>query len=204
MVDTVHPESVEPEVYPDTSIFVNLLGVKTSKEMKEKEGGITFLRTLELLQKPELISQTFDFSHLRAIHKYLFQDIYSWAGKPRSYDVKKGNDLFTPSDCLMKYESQVFQRSIDFLQRTEKPSKEDAAKQLASCLGIINIYHPFPEGNGRTQRVFISCLAAVFDFSVDWDKVHAWEMVETSKAYHNGNPEPLEYLMMRIVSESPL
>lgn len=90
MVDTVFSDSVEPECYPNTSVFINYLGITSSKELRAKEAGFTAIRSIELLQKPDLLLQTFDFKHLKSIHQYLFQDLYEWAGKPRSYDIRKG------------------------------------------------------------------------------------------------------------------
>lgn len=201
MADTPYPDSVEPGFYPNTTTFVNFLGVTDRKELRKKEADFTAIRSIELFLKPDLIQQTFDFPHLRAIHKYLFQDLYDWAGLPRSYDVKKGDDIFTPACQLPLYENEVFARSIGFSSLTQRPSMSDAAKSLACCLGIINIFHPFPEGNGRTQRLFISSLASVYRYSLNWSKAHAWEIVETSKSVHAGNYEPLERLITRIIEE---
>lgn len=117
----------------------------------------------------------------------------------RSFDMKKGDDIFTPASEMPKYEAQVFARSIDFAQQKTRPSLPDAVNQIAHCLGIINIFHPFPEGNGRTQRIFITFLAQVFKYHLDWDSAHPWEIVETSKAVHCGNYEPLQELIARII-----
>ena len=62
-------------------IFVNLLGISDSKKFRDKEADFTAIRSIELLQKVDLIPQTFDFERLKAIHRYLFQDVYEWAGK---------------------------------------------------------------------------------------------------------------------------
>lgn len=202
MADAIYPDSVEPSFYPNTTIFVNQLGITDSKELRDKEAAFTAIRSIELLQKVDLIQQTFDFTHLKAIHRYLFQDIYSWAGMPRSYNVAKGNDIFSPACELPKYETEVFSRSIDFYHLNKRPSISEAANSLSRCLGIINMFHPFPEGNGRSQRMFISSLAQVFQYSLNWDSVHPWEVVETSKAVHMGNYEPLEHLMIRIIRDS--
>lgn len=198
-VDTTFQDSVEPKYYPNTTTFINLLGISSSNKLKDKEAGFTTIRSIELLQNTDLIPQTFDFAHLKSIHKYLFQDLYEWAGKPRSYDVKKGTDIFTPAKELPKFEAQVFARSIDYFNSYPRPSKSESATKLARCLGIINIYHPFPEGNGRAQRIFISLLASVFQYSTDWDKTSPWEIVETSKQVHEGSYEAIESLIQRII-----
>ena len=201
MLNSLLADSVEPEFYPNSSTFVNLLGITDSDLLRSREADFTGIRLIELFQQPTLIEQSFDFKHLKSIHHHLFQDLYIWAGKPRSYDVKKGADIFTPADQLGKYDNTVFERSISYANSSVKPTLEESAKKLASCLGIINIYHPFPEGNGRTQRLFLSSLAFVFHYNLDWKAVSAWENVETSKQAHNGNYEPLENLIFRIISE---
>lgn len=205
MADTAYPDSVEPEYYPNTTTFVNLLNISSSKELRDKEAGFTAIRSIELLQRADLTPQSFDFKHLKSIHHHLFQDLYEWAGKPRSYDMKKNGDEFTPAKYLPKYEAQVFAESIEFSNCHQKQNIDEAATKLASCLGIINIYHPFPEGNGRAQRLFISELAKASQYFINWDAAYAWEIVETSKQVHIGNYEPLENLIKRIiVDESQL
>ena len=199
MDDVVFSDSVEPVHYPNTTTFINLLGISTANELKHKEAALTAVRAIELFQNFNLIHQSFDFQHLKSIHKHLFQDLYGWAGCPRSYDLKKGSSLFTPAKELPKYEAIAFEKSIKYSKLTKKPSISESAATLASCLGIINSYHPFPEGNGRSQRIFISALANVFQYSLNWDDVQAWEIIETSEQHHGGNSEPLKYLIQRII-----
>lgn len=199
MINDFLNDHVEPLFYPNTSVFVNRLGISDVKIIRQKEADFTAIRSIELLQNTHLILPSFDFKHLKSIHQYLFQDLYEWAGKARSYDVKKDQSIFTPANQLQQYEHQVFQCSIDYYNRSERPSLKESAGTLARCLGIINIYHPFPEGNGRTQRIFISILAHIFDYTIDWNSVYAWEIVETSIQVHHGNYEPLIALMQRII-----
>ncbi len=199
MGNNLLPDSVEPDFYPDSHVFVNKLDTRDYKLLKSKEADITFLRSLELLQSPAMIEQTYDFAHLKKIHAHLFQDLYAWAGRPRSYDVSKGGDIFTPAAELGKYEQTVFARSQQFVALKIKPNPQEAAVLLAKCLGILNIYHPFPEGNGRTQRIFLTSVANCQQYYLDWSKVFAWEMVETSKLAHVGEYDALTYMIERIL-----
>ncbi|VAW75553.1 hypothetical protein MNBD_GAMMA13-980 [hydrothermal vent metagenome] len=155
MVDVVYPDSVEPSFYPNTTTFVNRLGITDRNALREKEAAFTAIRSIEPLQQVDLIQQTFDFAHLKAIHYYMFQDLYDWAGMPRSYNMKKEDNVFTPASELPKHEIEAFSQSIKFSHQNKRPSISKAANSLARCSGIINIFHPFPEGNGRTQRIFI-------------------------------------------------
>jgi len=197
--NNVFPDAVDPQCYPNTTTFVNLLGVTSSKELAEKEAGFTTIRSIELLQNPDLIHQTFDFIHLKSIHRYLFQDLYEWAGKPRSYDLRKDGNDFTPAKDLPKYETQVFSRVAIYCNNKKRSNIINSAKELASCLGIINIYHPFAEGNGRSQRIFLSLLAKKVNYAINWDAAYPWEIIETSKQVHMGNYQPLEGLIKRIL-----
>ena len=157
------------------------------------------MRGFELLQQVTLINPIFDFKYLKSIHYFLFQDIYSWAGKPRSFDMAKNGDVFTPAIDLPCYEDDVFQRALAFSSSKIQTDKNSAAESLARCLGMINTYHPFPEGNGRTQRIFISILAHQHHYEIDWKSAFPWEMVETFKAAHCSNYTPLIELLQRLI-----
>lgn len=200
----VFPDSVEPSYLPSSRIFENLLNSTDYQKLRQLESDFTFVRSFELLQNPSLIPKTFDFQHLKQIHGYIFQDIYSWAGKPRSFDMAKNGDVFTPANELPIYEEEVFSRSLSLIRDFKSGSilKIDVPSRLARCLGIINIYHPFPEGNGRAQRIFISILAKEIGFNVDWRLVTKWEMVEIFKLVHLGDYSALDDLMLRITNET--
>lgn len=75
--------------YPDTDVLINKLDIRDLDKLHIFERKLTMLRLLELLDKP--INGKFDFKHLQAIHAYIFQDVYDWAGKVRTVDIAKGN-----------------------------------------------------------------------------------------------------------------
>jgi len=197
----VYPGSTEPEYYSGTTTFVNLKNIEDSSKLKELESDLSFIRSFELLQDPTLLEQTFDFSYLKNIHLHIFQDLYSWAGKPRSFDMAKNGDEFTKANELSLYEAEVFKESQQFISLGTRPTHSKAVYMLATSIRKINAFHPFPEGNGRSQRVFISTLAKVHDFHIDWKSIQNWEAPEVFHQAHNGNAEPLDRMIERILTE---
>jgi fido (protein-threonine AMPylation protein) len=69
----------DPYVDEETGILKNLLGCRTEDELSLKERELSYLRQTELWLHP--IEPTFDLAHLQSIHRHLFQDVYSWAGR---------------------------------------------------------------------------------------------------------------------------
>ncbi len=136
---------------PGTNVLKNKLGITDEEELKSKEAEITFEKLIELHQHP--IGMNFDADHLRAIHYYLFSDIYPFAGENRTVYMQKNNSYFSPVE------------EIDFrldyvLKGMEEESKEITSEtSFAMFLALyytelLNI-HPFREGNGRSIREFI-------------------------------------------------
>jgi len=104
------------------------------------------------------IPATYDLDGLRAIHGHLFQDVYEWAGQVRAVDIAKG-EPFLPPEAI----GQAMQVVAEAIAATDKlrtvPEPEYAAS-LARLHHVTNVADPFREGNGRTQREFITALAA--------------------------------------------
>lgn len=138
-------DSVEPEFYPNSNVFVNKADERDFKSLQSLEAGYAVVNEYLIIENPSLLPKEFNLSKLKAIHYHLFKDLYDWAGKPRSYDMRKDNNEFTPAKDLPKYESVVFSRAEDVLDLIE-PEHEILAEKLVRCLGILNIYHMFPEG----------------------------------------------------------
>lgn len=163
--------------YPASEVLINKLNIKYEKDLFNAEKELTAIRLRELQEKP--IKGKYDFAHLKAIHKYIFQDIYSWAGKVRTVEIGKGN-LFCTTTCINDYAQSVFNKY--FPQCFEaRESFDDFVKVFADNYGDLNALHPFREGNGRAQREFarIVCLKCGYEFSLACT-THR-EMLEASK-----------------------
>src|SRR6266542_3370989 len=86
------PESTDPYTYPGTDVLRNIPNIRDSRHMAALEANATAARLVELDAAP--LHGRFDEAHLRAIHKHIFQDVYSWAGEFRTVNISKGGQLF--------------------------------------------------------------------------------------------------------------
>lgn len=151
--------------YPNSEVLINKLNIKDKETLFQAEKKFTFVRIQELQQHP--ITGKFDFAHLKKIHKYIFQDMYQWAGKIRTVEIGKGN-LFCTTSCIQSYGESVFSKYYTQCM-LNKNDREAFTKVLAENYADLNALHPFREGNGRTQREFarLICLSCgyIFDLS---------------------------------------
>lgn len=167
--------------YPNSNILINKLNIKNEKDLFEAEKELTAIRLRELQRNP--IKGNFDFQHLKSIHKYIFQDIYNWAGEIRTVEIGKGN-LFCTTSCINSYANSVFQKY--YLQcYASKDDFRDFIRVFSENYGDLNALHPFREGNGRTQREFarLICLKCGYDFDLSCT-THS-KMLEASKLSFN-------------------
>ena len=82
-------EADDPYVYPGTSILRNRLGITDPEFLDKQERSLVVLRVRRGVPRGN-----FDLTHLRAIHRHLFQDIYDWAGELRTVEISKGAQQF--------------------------------------------------------------------------------------------------------------
>ncbi len=174
--------------YPGTDTLKNKLGIKDEEDLFNAERELVSLRLAELNEKP--IKGSFDLNHLRKIHAYLFQDVYAWAGQIRTYNITKEKTLFCLSEYIYPCAEDIFGALHNEKFYTEYDYETKLLK-LARLFADINALHPFREGNGRTQRVFIESLARVAGVSLDLTRVSKKEMMIASLKGMLGKPEVL-------------
>ena len=182
----------DPYCYPDSRVLKNKLNITDGERLQEAERRLTKYRAIELQNNP--IIGRFDFTHLKMIHYYLFQDVYDWAGKVRTVDIAKGN-LFCRCFAIEAEADRIFNQL-----KKEKYLKDLAAKEfaerLAYYLAEINALHPFREGNGRTQREFIRQLAFQNNYFLSYAGITSKEMIEASKESFRLNYQKMTDLML--------
>jgi len=139
----------------------NKLGITSSSELAEAEERISKKKALELFENGLLDSlKSGTTASLKAIHKYLFDEIYDFAGELRTVNIAKGNFRFAP---LMYLEAAL--ANIDKMPQS-------TFDEIVEKYVEMNIAHPFREGNGRSTRIWLDCIfKKEIGKVVDWSKV---------------------------------
>ena len=145
-------EFVDPYLDPETGQLRNKVGAGTKVALDDAEGDLSFARLMQLLDRP--VKPTGGFDELRAIHRHLFQDVYDWAGEPRTVEISKGGDQFQFRQFLDQGVAYVHGeiKKANFLRGLKA---EEFAAKVGKIIGDLNYAHPFREGNGRTQFTFL-------------------------------------------------
>jgi len=140
---------------PKTGNLRNLANIDNNEALTFAETVSVSKRTSELKLKPIRIA---DSRSIFAIHKYLFQDIYDWAGKPRTVEISKGGKQFFPTSRFNTALQYIDGLIVDY-KRIPGNDKARLSHKLAEILDSVNYLHPFREGNGRMQRELLRLLA---------------------------------------------
>lgn len=177
--------------YPDNSVLKNKLDIKDWETLDKAEREITGLKAVQFSNSP--FPDELDFNYIKKLHKFLFQNIYDWAGETRKVDISKGN-IF----C----QHELIEVNADFLMKELRDENyllntTDVAKRLAYYLGDLNSIHPFREGNGRVQRLFITELARRAGYNLDFSDITPKEMIVASDEAFRHNYELLEQIIRK-------
>lgn len=159
--------------YPNTNVLVNKLDIKDNKKLSTIERKLVLLKLYELRQNKQI--SNFDIHHFLSIHKFLFEDIYPFAGKIRSEDIAKDSFRFAKWEFIEDELNNLFSKLAN--DNLKNLSKEEIAKKLAYYMSELNVLHPFREGNGRTIREFIRQLAYINGYYLEIKKVVPSEML---------------------------
>lgn len=139
----------------------NKLGIKSSAELAREEERISKKKAVELFENGMLEKlEAGKFQTLCEIHKYLFDDIYDFAGKIRTVNISKGNFRFAP---LMYLETAI--KNVDKMP-------QNTFDEIVEKYVEMNIVHPLREGNGRSMRIWLDMmLKKQIGQVVDWSKI---------------------------------
>lgn len=139
----------------------NKLGLTSSADLACEEERISKKKAAELFENGVLDKlEPGKFSSLQAIHKYLFEEIYDFAGKIRTVNLAKGNFRFAP---LMYLET-----ALGNIDKMSQSTFDEIVEKYVE----MNIAHPFREGNGRSMRIWLDLMFKAELYKVvDWSKV---------------------------------
>ena len=178
--------SDDPYTYPRTNILSNKLDIRDADELDRIERRLATQRAREGVPKGN-----FDLKHLKAIHRHLFQDIYDWAGQIRTVEIAKGGTQFQFQRYIETGMADVHRRLVqrNFLRGLDAAAFADGAGEI---MGDVNYVHPFREGNGRTQMLYLTQLASQAGHRIDIERVRTLDSwIKASRAAHRGDYAPM-------------
>lgn len=139
----------------------NKLGITNSAELADVEERISKQKAAELFETGYLDTlEAGSFAALAEIHRYLFEEIYDFAGKLRTMNIAKGGFRFAPVMYLAE--------ALKSIERMPQSTFEEIIAKYVE----MNVAHPFREGNGRSTRIWLDCiLKKELGMVVDWSAV---------------------------------
>ena len=142
-------------------VLENKLGITESAQLAREEEKISKKKAIELFENGTLNSlESGKFDSLAQIHKYLFDDIYSFAGEIRTVNIAKGNFRFAPVMYL--------KAALEHIDLMPQSNFDEIVEKYVE----MNVAHPFREGNGRSTRIWLDLiLKKEIGKVVDWSKI---------------------------------
>lgn len=142
-------------------MLTNKLDITNQADLAREEERISKKKAMELFEKGILDSlPSGRFSTLQTIHRYLFEDIYEFAGEIRTVNLAKGNFRFAPLMYL--------RAALENIEKMPQTTFDEIVEKYVE----MNIAHPFREGNGRSTRIWLDhILKTEIQQVVDWSKI---------------------------------
>jgi cell filamentation protein len=184
----------DPYCYPGTTVLKNLPAILNQARLDAFEGAMTAQRADEALPLGRL-----SMTHYCAVHRHLFQDIYSWAGKFRSVRIFKHGSAF----CYPENVPQEMCRLFADLKRRRHLNGQSAERFAAAAtnfLSTLNAIHPFQEGNGRTQTTFLALLAASAGHPLSLERLEPEDFLAAMIESFKGNEQPLRQQIANLIA----
>ena len=183
----------DPYCYPGTGVLKNVLDLRDQAKLEAFEAEITTQRAAEPLPAGQL-----GYTHYRAIHRHLFQDVYAWAGKLRSVRIAKGGNTFCYPENIDREMRRLFTALAD-RKYFQGLGADDFAAEAAHFLADLNAIHPFREGNGRTQLSFLMLLADQAGHPLQLERLDPKKILDAIIKSFGGNEAPLLAVLKRLV-----
>jgi cell filamentation protein len=190
--------NIDPYIYPGTNVLRNRSGLREQAELSQLENAVTTVALTRLADTR--LPGKYDLVHLQAFHRFVFGDVYPWAGELRTVAIAKA-DMFCLPQYIESYAGDVLDRlaAEDYLRGRDRTRFLDGLAQLWADL---NSLHPFRDGNGRATRAFLSQLARDAGHPVTWEGLDQAANIAASIAAHHGDTGPMRTLLEQLVTIS--
>jgi cell filamentation protein len=188
--------SWDPYLDLDSGVLRNRLGITDPHTLSQAEAAIATNAMAELTRSP--LPGHYDLPHLQAFHRFIFGDVYDWAGELRTVTLGKTGQMFCPPHDIQRRAGHLFLglAARDHLRGLDR---EHFLDELTELLAALTFLHPFREGNGRTQRALLAQLARGAGYTLRWAVLDAGENASASRAAHDGDLKPLRTMLSTVL-----
>lgn len=161
-------DSVQDDCYENSTVLKNKFNLRDEKQLDLIERNITSMMIAQALVNVPF--ENVDFEFYKKLHYYVFSDIYDWAGKIRTVEISKKNTAFCPSNKIKENAERIFSGLYrnNYLKRF---NSDDFIAEFTNLYCDLNYLHPFRDGNGRVQRLFLIMLLKSIDKTLDFSKI---------------------------------
>ena len=160
----------DPYLYPGSRVLINKLGIKDQEQLDAAEAAVTSLRMKQLRLSPA--QGNFDFQHFCDVHKHIFQDLYEWAGQPRTVPMEKPERVlggwsveYTPPTLIPIAAEGVLNRMNG--RNWGNMPWEEKVNSFSKDMADLWKVHAFREGNTRTTVMFCCDFAEAHGIPID-------------------------------------
>lgn len=162
----------DPYLYPDTEVLRNKAGIRDREKLRSMEADLSIMRIAQLAT--DMPIRHYDLEGLCRLHHHIFQDIYDWAGKPRTINIEKSERVLGGlsveyADCfdIPRQAQQVLEDMGRFPWK--EATFDEVVKNYSSHMAALWKVHPFREGNTRTVILFCSSFLQDQGIRIDQD-----------------------------------
>ncbi|HFZ8996232.1 TPA: putative adenosine monophosphate-protein transferase Fic [Citrobacter freundii] len=187
----------DPYLYSGLNVMRNRLGIRQAERLMQAAQQFTALRVATLPLGPAAPG----LPHLCAIHRYLYQDVFEWAGDIREVDIYQGDTRFCHFAYIEKEGNALMQEleEEDYLVGLEK---QEFVARLSHYYCEINVLHPFRIGNGIVQRIFFEQLAIHAGYQLNWRGIDPQQWAQANQNGAMGDLTDLNAIFGKVVSEA--
>ncbi len=160
--------SIVDDCYPNTTVLINKLNITDENKLSEVEALITIVKIAQLEENP--IVGEFDFQHYCDIHFFIYNELFDWAGNIRRINISKKGTDFCSANQIKQQAKLIFNRlkSQNFYRNN---NFDDFVSNIVDFYISTNHLHPFREGNGRSQRAFLTQLIRAANYDINFSEI---------------------------------